>query len=134
MTKSYDVIILGCGIIGNCIAFELSKIGYKTLSIDRLGGSGFGSTAASCAIVRAHYSIYDGVAFAYEGFHIWENWGEYCEIEDPDGMAVYHRVGSIMLKSRDLVGLAGHAVPRFVLAFVDVTRREHLADQIFDEP
>ena len=101
MAKSYDAIILGCGIIGNCIAFELSKKGYKTMSLDRLGGSGFGSTAASCAIVRAHYSTYDGVAFAYEGFHIWENWAAYCEVEDPDGMAVYRRVGSIMLKSRD---------------------------------
>ena len=101
MKKDYDAIIIGCGIIGNCIAFELAKKGYQTLSVDKLGGSGFGSTGASCAIVRTHYSTRDSVAFAYEGVHIWKNWADYCEVEDPDGMAEYRMVGSIMLKSRD---------------------------------
>ena len=101
MKKDYHAIIIGCGIIGNCIAFELAKKGYRTLSLDRLAGSGFGSTGASCAIVRAHYSTRDSVAFAYEGVHIWKNWADYCEVRDPDGMAVYRMVGSIMLKSRD---------------------------------
>ena len=97
--KKYDAIIIGAGIIGNCIAFELAKKGWKTLSVDKLSGSGFGSTAASCAIVRAHYSTRDGVAFAYEGFKIWDKWGEYLEIEDPDGMAEFKKTGSILLKS-----------------------------------
>lgn len=103
MPKNYDAIIIGCGIIGNCIAFELAKKGYQTLSVDRLGGSGFGSTAASCGIVRAHYSTLEGVALAYEGFDIWNSWSNYCQIEDPAGMARYRRTGSLMLKSK------GHA-------------------------
>ena len=97
--KNYDAIIIGAGIIGNCIAFELAKKGWKTLSVDKLSGSGFGSTAASCAIVRAHYSTRDGVALAYEGFKIWDKWGEYLELEDPDGMAEFKKTGSILLKS-----------------------------------
>jgi sarcosine oxidase subunit beta len=100
MKNSYDAIIIGCGIIGNCIAFELAKKGWQTLSVDKLGGSGFGSTAASCAIVRAHYSTYEGVAIAYAGFDIWKNWTEYCEIEDPSGMAVYRDKGSLLLKTQ----------------------------------
>ncbi len=98
--KSYDAIIIGAGIIGNCIAFELAKKGYKTLNVDKLGGSGFGSTAASCAIVRAHYSTRDGVAMAYEGFKIWDKWADYLEVEDPDGMAEFKKTGSILLKSQ----------------------------------
>lgn len=101
MEKSYDAIIIGCGIIGNCIAYELTKKGYKTLSVDRLGDSGAGSTSGSCAIVRAHYSTLEGVAFAYEGFDIWKNWADYCEVEDPWGMAKFRMCGSVMLKSRD---------------------------------
>ena len=97
--KKYDAIIIGAGIIGNCIAFELAKKGWKTLSVDKLSGSGFGSTAASCAIVRAHYSTRDGVAFAYEGFKIWDKWADYLELEDPDGMAEFKKTGSILLKS-----------------------------------
>ena len=43
--KEYDAIIIGAGIIGNSIAYELSLKGKKTISIDKLGGSGFGSTS-----------------------------------------------------------------------------------------
>jgi len=99
MNNAYDAIIIGCGIIGNCIAFELSKKGWQTLNVDKLGGSGFGSTASSCAIVRAHYSTFDGVAIAYEGFDIWKNWTDYCEVSDPAGMAVYRNTGSLLLKA-----------------------------------
>lgn len=101
MTKKIEVVIIGCGIIGNCIAFELSKKGYKTLSIDKNGDSGAGSTAGSCAIVRAHYSTLEGVAFAWEGFDIWQNWKDYCQVDDSWGMAKYNECGSIMIKSRD---------------------------------
>jgi sarcosine oxidase subunit beta len=36
MTKQYDAIIIGAGVIGAPIAFELAKMGYKTLSVDGL--------------------------------------------------------------------------------------------------
>ncbi|MCG8637424.1 MAG: FAD-binding oxidoreductase [Desulfobacterales bacterium] len=101
MSKKADAVIIGCGIIGNCIAFELAKKGFKTLSVDRNGDSGAGSTAGSCAIVRAHYSTLEGVAFAWEGFGIWQNWEEYCEVQDDWGMAKYRQCGSVMVKSRD---------------------------------
>ncbi len=101
MTLKADAVIIGCGIIGNCIAFELSKKGYQTLSLDKMGDSGAGSTAGSCAIVRAHYSTLEGVAFAWEGFGYWQNWENYCEVKDPWGMAEYRQCGSVMVKSQD---------------------------------
>ena len=67
MNQKTDAIIIGCGIIGNCIAYELARKGYNTLSVDRLGGSGFGSTSGSCAIIRLYYSSPEGVALAREG-------------------------------------------------------------------
>ena len=66
MNKKYDAIIIGAGVIGCPIAYELAKMGYKTLNVDKLSDAGMGSTAASCAIVRAHYSTEDGVAFGFE--------------------------------------------------------------------
>jgi glycine/D-amino acid oxidase-like deaminating enzyme len=36
MTKTYDAIIIGAGVIGAPIAYELSKMGYKTMSVDKL--------------------------------------------------------------------------------------------------
>ena len=101
MNKKYDAIIIGVGVIGAPIAYELCKMGYKTLGIDKLTDAGQGSTAASCAIVRAHYSTEDGVAFAYEGFKYWLDWKNYLDhVEDEKGLAKYQNTGSILLKSQ----------------------------------
>ena len=95
-----DVIIIGAGIIGCTTAFELAKKGYKTLNIDKLPDAGEGSTASSCAIVRAHYSTEDGVAMAYEGFKYWLKWEDYLgHVKDEKGLARYMNTGSLLLKS-----------------------------------
>ena len=98
MTKKADAIIIGAGVIGSSVAFELAKRGYKTLNIDKLPTSGYGSTSNSCAIVRAHYSTWDGVAMAYEGFFYWDGWANYLGVEDERGMIKYMKTGSIMFK------------------------------------
>jgi len=101
MTQKYDAIIIGAGVIGAPIAYELAKKGYKTLNVDKLHDAGEGSTAGSCAIVRAHYSTEDGVAFAYEGFKYWLDWEKYLEnVEDEKGLAKFMNTGSILLKSQ----------------------------------
>lgn len=98
--KNYDVIIIGAGVIGASIAYELSKKGYRVLSIDKNSDAGAGSTAGSCAIIRAHYSTYQGVALAYEGFFYFLDWKDYLGVEDPTGMARYMNCGSILLKTQ----------------------------------
>ena len=98
MNKKVDAIIIGAGVIGSSVAFELAKRGYKTLNIDKLPTSGYGSTSNSCAIVRAHYSTWDGVAMAYEGFFYWDDWANYLGVEDERGMIKYMKTGSIMFK------------------------------------
>ena len=70
MEKAVDVIIIGTGVIGAATAFELSKKGYKTLSVDRNRQIEHGSTAGSCAIIRMHYSTYDGTALRGRGIII----------------------------------------------------------------
>ena len=66
MSKDYNAIIIGSGIICCCIALELSKKGYRTLNIDFQPAAGGGSTSNSCGNVRFYYSTRDGVAIAYE--------------------------------------------------------------------
>ena len=102
MGKTYDAIIIGAGIIGAPIAYELTKMGYKTLNVDKGPDAGEGSTAGSCAIVRAHYSTEDGVAFAYEGFKYWLDWENYLDnVEDVPS----HVAGRLVERSEtDLLG------------------------------
>ena len=48
MKKRYDAIIIGAGVIGAAIAFQLAEQGYKTLNIDRLPAAGYEIGRASC--------------------------------------------------------------------------------------
>ena len=99
MTERYDVIIIGAGIIGAATALELSRMGRKTLNIDKLPAAGYGSTANSCAIIRTHYSTFDGAALAYEGYFYWKNWRDYLAADDERGLALFHDCGCMVFKS-----------------------------------
>jgi sarcosine oxidase subunit beta len=99
--SSYDAIIIGAGIIGANLGFEMSKAGFKTLNIDKLPAAGYGSTANSCAIVRCHYSTWPGVAMAYEGFHFWKDWENYLETDDERGLAGFVQCGGVFVGNDD---------------------------------
>lgn len=98
--KEVDAIIIGAGVIGSALAFELGKRGYRTLNIDKLPEAGFGSTSSSCALIRFFYSTYDGVALSYEGYHFWKDWENYLGVEDELGLIHYEERGTIMLKTK----------------------------------
>ena len=70
-------IVIGAGVIGCSIAFEMAAKGYEVISIDKAQGPGQGSTSASSAVVRFNYSTFDAVALAWESFHCWKNWPEH---------------------------------------------------------
>jgi sarcosine oxidase, subunit beta len=98
---SYDAIIVGAGIIGANLGFELSKAGYRTLNIDKAPAAGYGSTASSSAVVRCHYSTWAGVAMAYEGFHFWNDWENYLDSEDERGTARFVQCGGVYLGNEE---------------------------------
>ena len=110
MTKNYDAVIIGAGIIGASIAFELSKKGYKTLNVDKLSAAGAGSTINTCAIIRTHYSTLEGTAMAYESYLHWKSWAEYLGVEDERGYAIFHETGFLILvgENRDISGILEH--------------------------
>lgn len=99
MTQTADAIIIGTGVIGAAIAYEMAKQGWKTLSLDRNGQVGHGSTAGSCAIIRMHYSTFDGTAFAWEGYHYWRDWAEYLGLPDGTPLAQFRQVGCMTMKT-----------------------------------
>jgi sarcosine oxidase subunit beta len=98
MSQNYDTIIIGAGISGAAIAYELSKKGYKTVNVEKLDAAGYGSTANTCAIIRTHYSTLDGTALAYDGYFYWKKWGEYIGDTDEMGPAKFYDVGFLIVK------------------------------------
>ncbi len=99
MSETADAIIIGTGVIGAALAFEMAKAGWKTLSVDRNTQSGHGSTAGSCAIIRMHYSTHDGTAFAWEGYHYWRDWKDYLGLPEGTPLAQFREVGCLVMKT-----------------------------------
>jgi sarcosine oxidase subunit beta len=105
--NSYDAVIIGAGIIGAAIALELSRKGWKTLNVDKLPAAGYGSTSNSCAIIRTHYSTFDGAALAYEGYFYWKDWAGYLGVEDERGFALFQDCGCLIMKTEKNGNLRG---------------------------
>ncbi|MGE0555328.1 MAG: NAD(P)/FAD-dependent oxidoreductase [Gemmatimonadales bacterium] len=99
VTNDYDVIVIGAGIIGVCVGFELAKRGHKTLNVDKLPAAGYGSTSNTCAIIRLHYSTPNGVAMARESYYYWLDWGRYLGVADEAGLAKYVNTGCLVNKN-----------------------------------
>ncbi len=99
MKKKYDIIIIGAGIIGSALSFELSKKGWKTLNVDKNPIAGYGSTSTSCAIIRVYYSTFEGCAMAYEGYHYWKEWRNYLSEIDKSNLSKFIECGCMIYKT-----------------------------------
>jgi len=97
----WDAIVIGAGVIGTNVGYELAKAGYRTLNIDKAQAAGSGSTSNSCAIVRCHYSTHPGVAMAYEGFQFWKRWEQYVGDVDEHGKAQFIQCGGVFIGNRE---------------------------------
>jgi glycine/D-amino acid oxidase-like deaminating enzyme len=97
-------VIVGAGVIGCSIATALARRGRPVTVVERAPGPGLGSTSASSAIVRFHYSTRAGTALAYEGYHHWQRWREHLGVEPEGGAARYVTTGMVSLADR-----TGHA-------------------------
>jgi sarcosine oxidase subunit beta len=100
-----DAIVIGAGVIGGAVAYELARRGWRTLSVDKAPAAGFGSTSASSAVVRFSYSTRSGVAAAWDGVHYWKRWPEYLDVVDERGHARFVQCGMAIF----LTGPGGHA-------------------------
>ncbi len=108
MNKTADAIIIGAGVIGAAVAYEMAKSGMRTLTVDRNTLAGHGSTAGSCACIRMHYSTFDGTAFAWEGYHYWRDWAEYLEATGDGPLSKFVETGCLVMKSEENGYLVKH--------------------------
>jgi len=99
LENTFDAIIIGAGVIGTSIAFELSKKGFSTLNVDKNPAVGYGSTSASCAIIRTFYSTVDASALAYEGWHYWKNWADHVGLDATENLIDFRNAAGLVYKT-----------------------------------
>lgn len=99
MAATADALVIGTGVIGAAVALELARSGRRVLSLDANRTAGHGSTSASCAIIRMHYSTPEGTAMAWEGYHDWAGWRDYLGAPEGEALAQFRETGCLVMKT-----------------------------------
>lgn len=82
--RRFDVVIVGAGIIGLSIAWELARRSDLKIAVIEKGAStGEGSTGASSAICRYRYSMDDMLQLASDGIRAYRDWPSYTRLSRP---------------------------------------------------
>lgn len=98
--QTRDVVIIGAGIIGLSIAWQLARRSNLRITVLEKGaGVGEGSTGASSAICRYRYSADEMVRFARDGIHAYQEWQAFTGLESP--RARFNRDGVLWMPGSD---------------------------------
>ena len=89
----YDVLIVGCGVIGAATAFELSRYQLKIGILERENDVATGTTKANSAILHAGYDPIPGSLMARLNVRGSQLAKELCHILD----VPYRQCGSLVL-------------------------------------
>lgn len=93
---STDIVIIGGGIIGMSIAFQVARRSNMSIIVLEKGsGLGEGSTGGSSAITRQRYTTTENIRIARDGNVVWRNWSEYTGLKDPVGR--FHDIGVLWM-------------------------------------
>ncbi|MBR6473313.1 MAG: NAD(P)/FAD-dependent oxidoreductase [Firmicutes bacterium] len=93
MDRRFDVLIVGCGIVGAATAFELSKYNLRIGVLEKGNDVALGTTKANSAIIHAGYDPESGSLMARLNVRGSELAGEICEKLD----VPYKRNGALVV-------------------------------------
>jgi sarcosine oxidase, subunit beta len=92
-------VVIGAGVIGSAVAFELARRGRSVVCVDSGPGPGMGSTSASSAIIRFHYSTPEAVLTAWEAAAQWAHLEKHLGASERFPTARFIRTGCLVLDS-----------------------------------
>ncbi len=72
--RNSDILIIGGGILGTSLAYQLGARGIRNVSLLEKGEPGDGSTGKSAAIIRMHYTNAATVQLALRSRELFLNW------------------------------------------------------------
>lgn len=80
--ESFDVIVIGAGVIGCSTAYHLARLGCRSVLVLDRGQVGAGTTSQSSGILRTHYSVIENVRLAQASWQVFEQFAAYLGDED----------------------------------------------------
>jgi len=102
-----EVVVVGAGIIGASIAFQLARHGLSVTAVDKGAGPAEGSTGASSSICRCRYTHPEVVRLAYHGQEAYGNWRDFTGlVETRSGL---QRVGVLWMMGESAEKVEGDA-------------------------
>jgi len=98
--RSAEVVIVGAGIVGLSIAWQLHRRGQRGIVVLEQGaGIGEGSTGASSAVCRYRYSLEEMIRLAKAGIEEYQRWPSFTGLSSP--RARFHNDGVLWLTGDD---------------------------------
>ncbi|MCD0501670.1 NAD(P)/FAD-dependent oxidoreductase [Bordetella petrii] len=80
--NTYDVVVIGAGVMGSSVAFHLARLGTANVLLLDRGTIGAGTTAQSSGILRTHYSIRENADLARHSWQIFSRFTDYLGDDD----------------------------------------------------
>lgn len=77
-----DVIVIGAGVIGCAIAWNLAALGARRVHVFERGRIGEGTSAQSSGILRTHYSVESNIELAQRSWQVFTRFAQTLEDED----------------------------------------------------
>jgi len=82
--QTADIVVIGAGIIGSSIAYQLARrTSDHIVVLDKGAGPSEGSTGASSAVIRTLYSQTNMVRLALGGQRAYRNWSDFTRLPEP---------------------------------------------------
>lgn len=119
--------MVGAGIIGSSISFQLARHGVEVVALDKGVGPAEGSTGASSSICRCRYTFSEVTRLAFHGQEAYGAWAEFTGLAEPRSglqrVGVVWMMGESIEKLRtDADRLVSQGVDAEVLSPADLAR------------
>lgn len=129
MSETADVVVVGAGIVGSAIAYQIARRSSLSVTLlDKGAGPAEGSTGASSSICRCRYSNPDVIRLARDGLAAYRNWAEFTGLKRPGNEFTHTGVLWLLNEDRarleaerDRLGEAGVAIS--LLSSDEITAR-----------